>query len=120
MGGFGFNLLSFNDQTRKYFVLTMRLLRTEKVLVHELWAKAGYSRFPQAGTLVRIFAIAQMRTTATSCCVLIRRSSANKKKDTQGVFFLLAEAKGVYTNTRFYCRQSFFGTAFALFVLFLA
>ena len=65
----------------------MRLLRTEKVLMHVLWIKAGYSRFPQAGTLVRIFAIAQMRTTATSCRVLIRRSSANKKKTRKVSFF---------------------------------
>ena len=34
--------------------------------------------------------------------------------------FCLAEAKGVCTNTRFYCRQSFFSTAFVFFVLFLA
>ena len=34
--------------------------------------------------------------------------------------FCLAEAVGIYTNTNFYCRQSFFETAFALFVLFLA
>ena len=34
--------------------------------------------------------------------------------------FHLAEARGVCTNTRFYCRQFFFSTAFALFVLFLA
>ena len=34
--------------------------------------------------------------------------------------FSLAGAAGIYTNTNFYCRQSFFETAFALFVLFLA
>ena len=50
-----------------------------------------YSRFPK-GTLGRIFAFAQMRTTATSCRVTLPLISAKTKGDAFGIPFCFGGA----------------------------